>query len=109
MFRTLYYSLRLFTMFLIELMLANVVVARTILQPRLRIRPGIIAYNTELRTRTAVAWLANLITLTPGTLTLYLDDDHRTLYIHTLNVDDPDTVIEGIRRAFERSLLELEK
>ena len=107
--RKIYYAARLLFFFIYELLLANVVVARTVLARRLEIRPGIIAYATELRSPMAVTWLANLITLTPGTLTLYVSDDHSTLYVHTLNVDDPAAVVNSIRRAFERNLLELEK
>ena len=104
-----YYALRLILWFAWELLLANVVVARTVLQPRLRIRPGILAYRTDLRTEMAVAWLANLITLTPGTLTLAVSEDNRILYIHTLNVTDPNAVVASIRHAFEANLLELER
>jgi multicomponent Na+:H+ antiporter subunit E len=75
----------------------------------LSIRPGIIAYRTDLRTDFAKSWLANMITLTPGTLTLFVSDDHSTLYIHTLDIDDAEAVSAGIRRAFESKLLELEK
>ena len=109
MMRKLYYAARLAVWFAIELVLANVVVARTVLRRRLEIRPGIIAYKTELKSKLAITWLANLITLTPGTLTLYLSDDHETLYIHTLNISDPQLVADGIRKAFEQNLLELEK
>jgi multicomponent Na+:H+ antiporter subunit E len=104
-----YYALRLIFWFGWELFLANMSVARVVLQPRLRIRPGILAYRTDLRTEMAITWLANLITLTPGTLTLAVSEDKRILYIHTLNVTDPNAVVASIRHAFEANLLELER
>lgn len=107
--RKLYYAARLAVWFFYELFLANIAVAKAVLSPRLAIKPGIIAYRTELKSPVAITWLANLITLTPGTLTMYLSDDHDTLYIHTLNVDDPNAVVASIRRAFERNLVELER
>lgn len=104
-----YYAVRLLLWFAWELVLANLAVARTVLQPNLTIRPGIVAYRTDLRSEMAITWLANLITLTPGTLTLAVSEDHRTLYVHTLNVHDPRAVVASIRHAFESNLLELER
>ena len=65
--------------------------------------------HTELRTDLAKTWLANMITLTPGTLTLYVSEDRQTLYIHTLDIDDTAKIAASIRGAFETKLLELEK
>jgi len=109
MARKLYYVCRLGLSFAYQLVLSNIDVARTVLRPSLRIEPGIIEYHTDLASDLGVTWLANLITLTPGTLTLYLSGDHRILYIHTLNVRDPKEVVSGIRTSFERYLLEIER
>jgi len=100
---------RLICRFLYELVLANLSVARIVLSPSLPIRPGIIAYETKLESDLAITSLANMITLTPGTLTLDVSEDRRFLYIHTLNIQDPAEVAESIRYAFERILLELEQ
>ncbi len=105
----LYHALRLTLSFAWELLLSNFAVMRIVLMPRLAIRPGIIAYKTELTNDLALATLANLITLTPGTLTLDISEDRSTLFIHTLNISDAAEVAEGIRSAFETSLLELER
>ncbi len=107
--RKLYYILRLLGSFAIELVAANLAVARVVLAPRLHIRPGIVAYPLELRSETAITWLANLITLTPGTLTIDVSEDHKLLYIHTLNIADASEVIASIRQAFEVHLLEIER
>ena len=103
------YALKLGALFAYELVMSNIAVARVVLKPGLTIRPGIVAYRTDLKSPTAITWLANLITLTPGTLTLAVSEDQRVLYIHTLNVDDPNEVTSSIRRSFEANLLELEK
>jgi multicomponent Na+:H+ antiporter subunit E len=49
--------------------------------------------------------LTNLITLTPGTLSLDVAADHRTLYVHVMDVEDPDTVRREIKEGFERKVL----
>jgi multicomponent Na+:H+ antiporter subunit E len=107
--RKAFVAIALLGRFAIELVSANVAVLRIVLRPRLSLRPGIIAYRTELTSAMGKTWLANLITLTPGTLTLFLTEDGSTLYIHTLDIDDAVAVSDGIRRAFESKLLELER
>ena len=79
------------------------------LSPRLSIRPGLIAYRTELKSALAITTLANIITLTPGTLTLAVSDDRETLFIHALDIDHPEIVAATIRDSFEKRLLELER
>ncbi len=94
--------------FVVELVKANLAVARAVLKRRINVRPGIVAYPTELNTNWGITILANMITLTPGTLTLDVSTDRRTLYIHTLDVGDPAEVVRSIRSAFETKLLILE-
>ena len=101
-------ALRLGLSFFVQLVLANISVLRTVMQPRLNIRPGIVAYPLEIKSDKAITWLANMITLTPGTLTLDVSADRRTLFIHTLDIADASDVVESIKTAFERHLLELE-
>jgi multicomponent Na+:H+ antiporter subunit E len=102
-------AVRLGLSFVWELLLSNLAVVKVVLKPKLDIRPGVVAYPLRLESEMAITWLANLITLTPGTLSLYLSEDRKTLYIHTLNVDDPSDVVRTIHGAFERHLMELEK
>ena len=52
-------------------------------------------------------FLANSITLTPGTLGLDVSEDRKTLYVHSMWVDDPDEVRREIKQGFERRVLEL--
>ncbi len=83
---------------------ANLDVAYRVLHPDMPIRPGIVKVRTELESEMAKTFLANSITLTPGTLTV--DIDGADLYIHWINV-----VGEGVEehsalivRRFERLL-----
>lgn len=87
--------------FLRELIRANLQVAYLVLHPRMPIRPGIIAYRTRHTTPLGITLLANSITLTPGTLTMDVDPEERILYIHTLDVPDPETVAKSIRQGLE--------
>lgn len=90
-----------------EVLLANVRLVRVVLAPLARLRPVIVAVPLTVDREAEVAMLANLITLTPGTLTLKVTADRRTLYVHALGVDDPEALRREIREGFERRILEV--
>ena len=108
-FRKIALGVRLLVVFLKELTLSNLAVLRVVLSRRIRVHSGVIALRTELTHEVALTVLANMITLTPGTLTLDISPDRRYLFVHTLNLDDPEEVKRDIQRAFERHLRELSR
>lgn len=69
---------------------ANLDVAYRVIHPDLLIRPGIVKIRTALESDIALTFLANSITLTPGTMTVDIDRDNGILYIHWINVVDED-------------------
>lgn len=83
---------------------ANFDVAYRVLNIYLPIRPGIVRVRTKLKTDMARTFLANSITLTPGTLSIDLVDDY--LYVHWINVvtDDPARQTKIIVERFENLL-----
>lgn len=87
--------------FLFHCTRANLDVAYRVLHPDVPIRPGIVRVRTELTTRLGKTFLANSITLTPGTLTV--DVDGQDMYIHWINVtsEDTDERTEAIVKRFE--------
>lgn len=87
-----------------KLLQANVIVAIEVLRPpsRSRIRTGIVAVDLPGATPATAATVANLITLTPGTLTLEIDPATPTLYVHVLTVTDPDEVRADVREIERR-------
>lgn len=93
--------------FLWELLLANLRVAYDVVTPRLRTRPGIIAIPLDAQNDVEITLLANLLSLTPGTLSIDVSEDCRTLYIHDMFVGDPEATRRHIKDGFERRLLEV--
>lgn len=90
-----------------EIVKANFQVARIVIDPRLPIHPGIVCVKTRLKSRLGRMVLANSITLTPGTLSVSMEDDE--LYVHWLDVKTGD-VEEATRRivaGFEKYLGEI--
>ncbi|WP_050182988.1 Na+/H+ antiporter subunit E [Domibacillus robiginosus] len=99
----------LFLLFLKELIKANLDVLKLVLRPKLNIRPGIFALETELKSDWEVTLLSNLITLTPGTLVMDISDDNRILYIHTIDIDDVSEAVDSIKNSFEKAIMEVSR
>ena len=83
-----------------ELCVANAQVVWDVLTPRSRLRPGVAALPLRTRTDAEVTLLANLVTLTPGTLTLAIARSPDVLYVHGMYAADAD--------AFRAQLAEME-
>ena len=97
--------LRLVGLFVRELILSALRVAWLAVQPRLALRPGIIAYPLSVTSDRQIALLANMVTLTPGTLSIDVSDGRRTLVIHVLGLADREAVIGQIAAGFETQIL----
>lgn len=93
--------------FLWELLLATLRVAYMVLSPRMTLRPAVVAIPLDVQSASEIVLLANLITLTPGTLSLDTSADRRTLYVHALHVEDVETFRREIKEGFERRVKEV--
>ena len=67
-----------------------------VLRPKIELQPGIIALPLTVDTDFEITMLANLITLTPGTLSVDVSEDRKTLFIHYVDVPDPQATIDDI-------------
>lgn len=101
--------INLFFLFLKELILANISVLKTILRPKLDFQPGIFALPTDLKTDWEITLLANLITLTPGTLVMDISYDNKILYVHAIDIPDADQAIDEIKNSFEKAIMEVSR
>ncbi len=93
--------------FLRELAVSTWRVAYDILTPTHYMKPGVIAFPLEAKSDAEITLLANVITLTPGTLSLDVSEDRKTLYIHAMYIDDPDELRREIKEGLEKKLLEM--
>jgi multicomponent Na+:H+ antiporter subunit E len=71
--------------------------------------PGVIAIPLDARTDAEITLLANLITLTPGSVSLDLSEDRRVLYVHAMYIDggDVEAYRRSVKEGLERRVLEL--
>lgn len=95
-----------FTVYLIwEIIVANFSVARIVLFPRLfPLRPGIVAIPLDIRSDVGITLLAHAITLTPGTLSMEVSSDRKTLYVHVMSMENEAHFREQIKEGFEKRL-----
>ncbi len=94
--------------FVIELVKASVDVAIAVLSDKQKLRPAIVAVPLDLRTDMGIATLANLVSLTPGTTSMHISDDRKTLYVHVLDRESDEQVVRGIKQTFETRVCAVE-
>jgi multicomponent Na+:H+ antiporter subunit E len=93
-------------LFAYEMMMSAIKVTIMVLRQDMNLKSGIFAYETQLTKDSQITLLANLITLTPGTLTVDVSDDERILYIHAVDCSDIKAACDDIRNGFERKIKE---
>jgi multicomponent Na+:H+ antiporter subunit E len=81
--------------FLVEVTKANVDVAYRVITGN--IRPGIIRVSSDLKTDLGIFILANSITLTPGTITVDIDEQTHDLYVHNINIAPGDEAKPSVK------------
>lgn len=92
--------------FLWDVVVANVKVAGLILFRR-DLRPHWLLIPLDIEDPNGIAALANMITLTPGTLSAKLTPDRLQLLVHIIDTDDPEAEVHNIKQRYERALQEL--
>ena len=98
--------IRFIFFFFKELIMANLKVAFDIVTPIWHMKPDVIAMPLEARTEMEITMVANLISLTPGTLSLDVSDDRRVLFIHAMFLDDEQALRASLKE-MERRVLEI--
>lgn len=93
--------------FLRELLVSNLRVLWDVITPGHINRPGIIGVPLSASTNLEIFILANLISLTPGTLSVDLSEDRKTLYVHVMFLDDVEAARTDIKNGLERRVLEV--
>ena len=94
-----------------ELLLANFRIAAEVLRPRLRLRPILLdlPLDPRINSEARITLLANLITLTPGTLTVVASLESSSLLVHFMAspAAQPEQLVNDLKANFERRVLEI--
>jgi multicomponent Na+:H+ antiporter subunit E len=102
-----YRAIALAFFFLWELFASGVRVAIDVLRPTLNLTPAVIAVPLDLKNEAAIVLLANMVSLTPGTLSIDLSDDRSCLYVHTMYGEDAVETRRAVKHDFERRIQEV--
>lgn len=93
--------------FIYELLVANLEIAWDLITPGYFMKPGIIKFELTAKTDIEISMLANMLSLTPGTLIIDVSDDKKVLYIHVMYLKDYHKTTQRIRFGYERRLLNI--
>jgi multicomponent Na+:H+ antiporter subunit E len=105
-FRRVYCGARLFFYFYYELFMSSFQVAAAVLAPRPKCTPGIVIMPLDVKGDFEILLVTNLISLTPGTLSLDVMPDRSAVLIHAMFADDPDEVVRSLKNGMERMVKE---
>jgi len=102
--RRLWRVLVLVLVFLRELIISGLQVASYVVQPELSIQSGIVKYPLDVTSDREITTLSNMISLTPGTMTLDVSADRTHLFVHAMAVETEDgrEVVDAIKGSLER-------
>ena len=96
------YAIKLAGFFIRELVLANVKVAIDVLRPRTSIHPAVVAIPLDITSDAEILLLSMLINITPGSVTIDLSEDRKTLYVHVMHMVSAEISRREIKEGFER-------
>jgi multicomponent K+:H+ antiporter subunit E len=100
-------AIRLLLLVIWDIVLANIAVSRLVLGPMGRLRPTFVEVPLTLTNPQSIAFLASIITMTPGTVSSDISPDRRTLLVHVLDCEDPARLVANIKSRYEQRLLEV--
>jgi multicomponent Na+:H+ antiporter subunit E len=87
--------------FVAELAKSTAATIRAVLGPIGRLRPAILAVPLDIRSPAGTVLFADMVTLTPGTTSLDVSPDGRTLYVHVLDAPDHAATVAGMKSTLE--------
>ncbi|SLN24430.1 Na(+)/H(+) antiporter subunit E1 [Aquimixticola soesokkakensis] len=99
--------IRLMVYFFVELALSSVKVAVDVLRIKPRHKPGIVEMPLDVTSDIEILLVANLISLTPGSLTLDVTPDRRALVVHSMFAHDPQALVADLKSGMERMVKEV--
>lgn len=98
---------RLIGIVLWDILVASIIVTRLILGPGTAPRPRFVVVPLDMTNPYAIAMLASIISLTPGTVSVSLSDDNKGLLLHGLDVPDVEELIRSVKTRYETPIKEI--
>jgi multicomponent Na+:H+ antiporter subunit E len=98
---------KLFLLFIRELVSSSIVVVRQVIRPKIDINPGIFTLETELEGNWEVTLLALLLNLTPGSVVVEVSPNNRVFYIHAMDIPESKNSVIKAMQTFEMAIKEV--
>lgn len=99
-----YYFIEFFIFYIVLVLKSNIQIAVDILSPTFRMEPAVVYLNLKVKKETQVLMLSNLISMTPGSLTLSYDAGVNVLKVHVMHNSQKDNFEEVANRLQDRIL-----
>ncbi len=93
--------------YLIEMIKANILIAVDILSPNATMKPGIVKIELDVTSDHEILSFFNLISMTPGTLSVDLSEDKKFIYVHAWHIDDVEEFKKSIKNKLEKRVMEV--
>ena len=87
--------------FAVELVKSTWATIRAVIGPPDRLRPAILAVPLDVKSPGGIVLFADMVTLTPGTTSLDVSPDGKTLYVHAIDAPDGQAAIDGMKASLE--------
>jgi multicomponent K+:H+ antiporter subunit E len=100
-------AVRLCAVVLQDIVAGNLAVARLVLWPGAKPKPGWVTVPLDLTHPDAILLLALIITNTPGTVSCVVDEAARQIVVHVLDLDDPAALVAEIKQRYEQPIQEI--
>lgn len=99
--------IKLLLIFLEEMFYSSIVVIKHILSPKLDLKPGIFSYKTPLKKDWEVTVLSILLTLTPGSVVMEVNETGNVIYIHAMDLTRYKDDLKRSLKRFEKAIMEV--
>jgi len=96
-----------FGLLLGDIVVSNIVVAKQVLGTPKRLQPGFVMIPLDLKEALPITILASTISLTPGTVSIEVSKNRKTLYVHALHVESESKLVDRIKYRYEQPLKEI--
>lgn len=100
--KTIYYIAEFIVFYIIRLVQSNIYIAYDILTPKMHTNPGLIKVPITLKSDIALLLFSNLVSMTPGTLSIDITEDKKYLWVHVLYKKSEEGVLNNIQEIQER-------
>jgi len=90
-----------------DIVIANIMVAKLIMGSNDKLKPAFFHIELDIQTPLGISFLANTISLTPGTVSCDLTMDRRYLLVHALHTEDAANTIKQIKQRYETPLIKV--